>query len=110
MKCVFEQIDVTHDDLGIYACIACVERKVTSRFPASQIHRQCRCSGPGDWLSAYLTNLGITPLWYLKWKARVYRLLGLALPKRCGCESRQEQINKLYFSWRRYLIRFFVRS
>ena len=85
MKCMF----IPHDGDCAFRC----ERCGRLAFPRThcepkRIHAVCRVPGVGDWLAYYLAWLGVT-------KDRVRRVKGwLGLARQCGCQERQEKLNR----------------
>lgn len=85
MKCDFVPVGD-----GSFRCRRCQRLPVwpNDHSDPARIHATCRLPGVGDWAAYYLAWFGLT-------KDRVRRVKGwLGLQRKCGCQERQETVNR----------------
>jgi len=102
-RCIFKITGATRrwnqyhaKDESLYQCVAC-ERNVWSIHGPERIIATCHVTGPGDWLTLWLANYGVTKWKYLETKRWLYAKLGMPEPKSCGCGGRAETLNSLWY-------------
>ena len=96
MNCLFKTTGAVIDGKKENKCRACAQPAIWSPFPPGKIHRRCRIYGPGDYVTIWLANYGITKQWYVQKKRWLYAKLGLPEPVRCGCNKRQLKMNSIW--------------
>lgn len=91
MKCLFEEFEAAEAGRRRVRCKLCGRVTAPTGSDITRIHAQCSKRGWGDYLAYWIAfYLGIT-------KADLNRLLG----KDCGCQKRQEKVNRLGEWWGR---------
>jgi hypothetical protein len=99
MRCTFEELSTDRDASGKRAvqCVVC-KRIVRAKADLEHVHAECRTRrkrkrrkpGLGDYVKLWLTRWGITReawLWLKHWGKPPAGAI-------CGCEARQETLNR----------------